>query len=75
MEQRVLSAVLVCPPPEEPAREGALDDERYRAVEAVVEGLSARVDRFAEQILLVTMLGQGTPVDQATRAARCALRL
>jgi hypothetical protein len=74
MEQRVLTAILICPP-DDGAHDGTVDDERYQAVEAVVEPMGARVDRFAGQTMLVIMLGQGTPVDQATRAARCALRL
>lgn len=51
------------------------DDAGFFAVEDAVKPYDARVDRFLGGAMLVTMVGRGTPTDQAAQAARCALKL
>jgi tetratricopeptide (TPR) repeat protein len=75
IEQRILSAIVVSPPPSDVEADTTIDDANYRAVAGAIEEFAARVDRFAGGGMLITMLGHGTPTDQATHAARCALKL
>jgi hypothetical protein len=64
-EQRVVSAVVVA---------GA-DDTAYGAVERTVAPFDGHLERSMGNALSVTLSGEGTPTDLATRAGRCALEL
>lgn len=50
-------------------------NDRRLAVENAAGFLKARVDELANGALLLSIVGERHPTDQAARAARCALRL
>src|SRR2546423_1865214 len=51
------------------------DEAGFAQVQSTIGPFGARVDRFLGGSMLITLTGRGTPTDQATQAARCALRL
>jgi hypothetical protein len=67
-EQRVVAVVLVsdC---------GTRDELRSAALRELLAAHGARAERMADGTTKVTFTGRATPLDQATQAARCALRL
>jgi len=71
-EQRVLSAIVLW----QPNTTGDVqDDAAYLATTGTLADMGARIDRFVGGAVLITLLGRGTPSDQAIAAARCALAL
>ena len=69
-EQRVVAVVLVA---------GMRRENRNDAEEAALQELLAphrtQAERMADGTIRISFTGQATPLDQATQAARCALRL
>jgi hypothetical protein len=74
VEQRVVCSILLSYP--RASATAAFDDSSFARVQKVVAAFGgARVDRFLETALVVTLTGEGTPGDLAAQAARCALAL
>ena len=74
VEQRVVCSILLSYP--RASATTAFDDSSFARVQKVVAAFGgARVDRFLETALVVTLTGEGTPGDLAAQAARCALAL
>jgi tetratricopeptide (TPR) repeat protein len=51
------------------------DEATFVKIQQAIAPFGARADRFFGTSMLVTLVGQGTPTDHATQAARCALKL
>jgi tetratricopeptide (TPR) repeat protein len=66
-EQRVISAIIVS------HARGEISDYAVGVVQREVAPFGARADRFMTGALVISMVGEGTPTDQAAMAARCAL--
>ncbi len=62
-------------PDQNAAGAGVLDDVAFANLTRQIEPFGARIDRLMDGSMIVTLLGRGTPTDQAVAAARCALRL
>jgi eukaryotic-like serine/threonine-protein kinase len=75
VEQRILSAVMLAPPAQQAAGAARDQGELRATVAAALDQLPVRIHQFVGGAMLITMLGQGTPLDQATQAGRCALSL
>ncbi len=72
-EQRLMSVVLVRGRDEAPTLPGAELARRGAALEGLAELYQARFDAIGEANGVFTIAGAGAAVDQAVRAARCAL--
>jgi serine/threonine protein kinase len=71
-EQRILSAIVLWPTPTPTALKDTRDEADVdQAVADSLADLGARVDRLGGTFL-ITLLGRGTPADQAIQAALCA---
>ena len=51
------------------------DARGFAEVEKVLAPFGAKVERFLGGSMVITIVGRGTPIDQAAQAARCVLRL
>jgi eukaryotic-like serine/threonine-protein kinase len=65
----------VAHPPDDASTLDVFDEAGFAAVQKVLEPFGARLDRFLGGSMVITLVGRGTPTDQAAQAARCALRL
>jgi tetratricopeptide (TPR) repeat protein len=67
-EQRVAAVVIL-------SKWQTPDDLHSAALQELLAEHGARAERMADGTTKVTFIGKSTPLDQATQAARCALRL
>jgi tetratricopeptide (TPR) repeat protein len=67
-EQRVEAVVIV-------SDRGSRDKPRPAALQELLAPFGGRAERTANGTTRIAFTGQATPIDQATQAARCALRL
>jgi tetratricopeptide (TPR) repeat protein len=80
-ERRLVSVVVAAPEPAVGVLDATISEdvselpEHLSGVRAAVEVLGAKLEVLANGMLFVMLVGVGTPTDQATAAARCALRM
>lgn len=51
------------------------DGDAFDEVEKILQPFGARAERFPDGSMVVTIIGEGTTTDSASRAARCTLEL
>jgi tetratricopeptide (TPR) repeat protein len=57
------------------ASANVFDEAVFAGLRQAMDALGARLDRFLDGSMVVTLVGRGAPTDQAVQAARCALKL